>query len=107
MNDNGMPVDGARAARLLLDAVVSQSGDATTDENTRAMTTALSELIGGASAPDAGDVVGASVVCLSWLAGHLALATRRSPEEVVADLREFIDVSAAREGVTGVDRVEE
>jgi hypothetical protein len=108
MTGIGIPAGGARAAHVLLDAVVSQSGSSTPDENVRAMNTALAGMVGeGDDTPSPGDIVGASVVCVSWLVAHLAAATGRDAENVVRDMREFIEASTAKEGAQGVDRVDE
>lgn len=122
--ESGIPPRGARAAHVLLDAVVSQSSTASDAENTRAMATALSDLIrgarrgangvdtagddaGSAHVPGTSDIVGASVVCLSWLTTQLAAATRQEPEAVIGAMREFMDAATVRQDARDVDRVDE
>ncbi|MCS5716782.1 hypothetical protein N1027_01380 [Herbiconiux sp. CPCC 205763] len=101
--DSGrIPAGGARAAHILLDAVVSQSTGQTVQANVEAMTLALSSLtIENPDSPDAvpspGDIVGSAVVCISWLATRLATTSGRDIEDVIVDLRTFLESVSAPE----------
>ncbi|QJU54598.1 hypothetical protein SCB71_15875 [Herbiconiux sp. KACC 21604] len=97
-DDAHIPRLGATAARVLLDAVISQSSGQSMEANISAMAVALEALTqgaggdgSGAEQPEASDVVGAAVVCISWLAAHLAAEKEVDLEDVVADLRGFIE----------------
>lgn len=96
-HESQIPPLGAQAANVLLDAVISQSSTQTTAVNIKAMSIALATLTPDEdyqeknSKPAPSDVVGAAVVCISWLAAHLAAATAVDLEDVVADLRDFIE----------------
>lgn len=103
-DDAQIPRLGALAASVLLDAVISQSSGQSMEANISAMSVALEALTAGPDEgsegreqPEPSDVVGAAVVCISWLAAHLAAANSVDLEDVVADLRGFIeDVSEPR-----------
>ncbi|GAA2232707.1 hypothetical protein N1031_08635 [Herbiconiux moechotypicola] len=91
-----VPPNGALAAHVLLDAVVSQSAEATPEDNVAVLELALARLVPDADnrdleIPDAGDTVAASIVCLSWSMARLAASQGKPLEEVVSELREFID----------------
>jgi hypothetical protein len=100
--DAQIPPMGARAARVLLDAVISQSAAQSTEANIKAMSVALAALTPDEAdaplRPDPSDIVGASVVCISWLAAHLAAAKSVDLEDVIADLREFLAAVSASDG---------
>ncbi|MDO9396869.1 MAG: hypothetical protein Q7T71_10020 [Herbiconiux sp.] len=99
MGNGLIPPTGARAAHVLLDAVVSQSPTQSPEANVNAMQLALASLAepeagdprGSDPRPGPGDVVGASVVCITWLATRLADAGGLDLEDVVAELRDFVD----------------
>ncbi|MCS5731482.1 hypothetical protein N1031_17105 [Herbiconiux moechotypicola] len=98
-DDAQIPPKGARAANVLLDAVISQSATQSTEANIRAMSVALAALASEEPTddePEPSDVVGAAVVCISWLSAHLAAASAVDLEDVVADLRDFLDSVSAR-----------
>jgi hypothetical protein len=107
MNDCGMPSGAAFSAHVLLDAVISQSETSTDSENTRAMTTALESLLAENHGPSEGEIVGASVVCISWLVARLAQDTAREPEDVVSEMRDFLDGFQGAETAHRIDTVEE
>jgi hypothetical protein len=91
-----IPAGGARAAHILLDAVVSQSTGQSVQANVDAMTIALSSLtLENADSPEIvpspGDIVGSAVVCISWLATRLAASSGRDIEDVIVDLRAFLE----------------
>ncbi|WP_368496714.1 hypothetical protein [Herbiconiux sp. A18JL235] len=91
-----VPPGGTLAAHVLLDAVVSQSPDAPLAGNIAVLELALQRLtpdsgLPADEIPNPGDTVAAAIVCLSWLAARLAAKTGTSLEEVVGDLREFVD----------------
>lgn len=91
-----IPAGGARAAHILLDAVVSQSTGQTVQANIEAMTIALSSLTlenpdSPETMPSPGDIVGSAVVCISWLATRLAASSDRDIEDVIVDLRSFLE----------------
>ncbi|SDZ57566.1 hypothetical protein [Herbiconiux ginsengi] len=96
MESGRIPAGGARAAHVLLDAVVSQSTGQTVQANVDAMTIALSSLtIDSPDSPEIvptpGDIVGSAVVCISWLTTRLAASSGRDIEDVIVDLRAFLD----------------
>jgi hypothetical protein len=93
---SAVPPNGALAAHVLLDAVVSQSPDATPEANIAVLELALQRLVpdedgSDQGVPDPGDTVAAAIVCLSWALARLAARSETSMEEVVSELREFID----------------
>jgi hypothetical protein len=61
------------------------------------MTLALSNLVADqrdddlGALPDQGDLAGSAVVCIAWLANRLAASSSVDVEDVVAELRAFID----------------
>ena len=107
MNDCGMPPGAALSAHVLLDAVVSQSETSTDSENTRAMTTALESLLAENLGPSEGEIVGASVVCISWLVARLARDTGRESEDVVSEMRDFLNCFQGAKTTYRIDTVEE
>jgi hypothetical protein len=86
-----MPRDAVIAANSLLDAVISQSTESTMPSNLAAMDLALAPLFDSGPDLDPGDVHGAAVVCIAWLAARAAESSDADPEVIIAELREFLD----------------
>ena len=118
MGNGLIPPTGARAAHVLLDAVVSQSATQSPEANVNAMQLALASLAepeagdprGSDPRPGPGDVVGASVVCITWLATRESLPDpctrqwldRLALQGAILDLRpEDLAVPGAVSGTSG------